>query len=132
MLKFYTVCVRNWIVTTNEIHLHRLIIHHFRLCILGKVENNRTRTTTFGNVKSTCHRPSHIFSRTNLITPFRDWLGNTYQIDFLECIRTQQRSRCLTCNHYNRRTIKHGICHTGNCICHARTTGYQTYSNLTR
>ena len=132
MLKLHTVCIRNRIVTTDEVHLHRLIIHQFRLCILSKVKDNWTRTTTFGYVKSTCHRPSHILCRTNLITPFRDWLGDTYQIDFLKCIRTQQRGRCLTSNHHNRCAINHGICNTSNRISHTRTTSNQTDPNFTR
>ena len=132
MLKFHTVCIRNRIVTTNEIHLHRLIIYHFGLRVLGKVKHNRPRTTTFCYIKSTRYCPSYILGRTDLITPFRNWLGNTYQIDFLKSIRTQQRSWCLTSNHHNRCTINHSICNTSNRISHTRTTSYQTYPNFTR
>ena len=61
---------RNRLIRTNEIHLGRLIIHHGSLCILGKVKNHRSRTSTLCNIESTRYSPSHIFCTTYLITPF--------------------------------------------------------------
>ena len=78
MLKFYAISIGNRIVTTDKVKVHRFVIHHFCLCILGKVKHYRTWTTAFGNIKSTCYRPCYIFCSTNLITPFTDWLSNTY------------------------------------------------------
>ena len=132
MLKFYTVGIRYRVVATDKVEVHRFIIHHFCLCILGKIQNDRARTTTFSNIESTSYSPSHIFSTTNLVAPFADRLGNTNQIDFLKCIRTEHGSRCLSGNDYNGRTINHSIGYACNGIGCTRTACNQAYPNLAR
>ena len=125
---------RNRLIRTNEIHLGRLIIHHGSLCILGKVKNHRSRTSTLCNIESTRYSPSHIFCTTNLITPFRNRGSDTYHIDLLECICTQKGSSHLSTNHYHWRGVNHCVCNTSNSIGSTRSTGnnsathFSTYS----
>ena len=132
MLEFHPVGIRNRVIATDKVKVNRFIIHHFHLCVLGKVKHHRTRTTALGDIESTSHRPSHIFRPTDLIAPFTDRLGYTHQIDFLKRIRTQERSSHLSRNHHNRRTVYHGIRHTRNRIGCPGATGYQAHTHLTR
>ena len=60
------------LIAADEVHLCRFKIHHARLCILGKVEHHRARTTTAGNIERTSYCPSHILSTTNLVAPLAD------------------------------------------------------------
>ena len=132
MLEFHTVCIRNRVIAADKIKVYRFVLNHFYLCILGKVEHNRPRSTTLCYIKGTCYRPSHIFGTTNLIAPLANRLSDTYQIDFLKSICTQHRSRCLTGNHYDRSTVNHGISYTSNGIGCSRTTRYQTHAHFSR
>ena len=120
------------IITTDKIKLHRFIIHHLHLCILGKVQNNRTGTSAFGYIESTGYSPSYIFRTANLVTPFGNRLSDTHQIYFLKSIRTQKRSSYLSGNHHNRRTVNHGISNAGDSIRGTGTAGNQTDSHFTR
>ena len=69
---------------------------------------------------------------TNLIRPLRDRLGHTHEVYLLKGISTQGRDGHLTCNHHNRRGIKHGIGNTRQGISHSGTTGHQGHTDLAR
>ena len=118
------------IVRGNLLTFHRFPLTSSNLGILGKVENDRTRTTAAGNIESTAHSPSHILWTTNLISPFRDRLGNTHQINLLERIRSQGTHTYLTSNNHDRCRIHHGISNTSQSICCSRTTGHECHAHF--
>ncbi len=84
------ICIRHRNIAADKIQLRRLVFCLCILCILGEVQYYRTGTTATGNVECTCHRPSYIFCTANLITPFSDRLGDTYEVDFLKSVRSEK------------------------------------------
>ena len=115
----------NRLVTTDVIQLGRSIFTFLYLCILGKVQYNRTGTTAFCNIESAGYSPRHIFGTTYLIAPLRDRLRNTYQVNFLESIRPKESRTYLTGNYYQRGTVYHSICDTRYRIRRSGTTRHQ-------
>jgi hypothetical protein len=89
-------------------------IHQFDLRIFGEVEHHRTGTAFAGNIKSAGHGPWNFGSRTYLIAPFGNRLGNAHHVGFLKCISSQKRGNHLSANNYHRRTVDHGIGHACN------------------
>lgn len=84
------------------------------------------------NIECTCHRPSYIFCTANLITPFSDRLGDTYQVDFLKSVCSEKTRPYLSGNNYDRCTVYHCIGNTGDCIRCSGTACHQTNTYLTR
>ena len=130
----YSLLVRigNRNITTDKINFRWFVFRFLHLRIFGKVQYHRPRTTTMGNVKRTCYRPGYIFRTANLITPFSDWLGNTYQVNFLKSIGPKKACSYLSGNHHDRRTIDHRIrnaCYRIGC---SGTARHQANTYITR
>jgi len=124
--------IRHRNITTYKIQLRRLVFCLCILCIFGEVQYYRTGTTATGNIECTCHRPSYIFCTANLITPFSDRLGDTYQVDFLKSVCSEKTRPYLSGNNYDRCTVYHCIGNTGDCIRCSGTACHQTNTYLTR
>ena len=75
---------------------------------------------------------SYIFCSANLITPFSDRLGDTYQVDFLKSVCSEKTRPYLSGNNYDRCTVYHCIGNTGDCIRCSGTACHQTNTYLTR
>ena len=119
-------------ITTDKIDFRRFVFRFLYLRIFSKVQYHRPRTTTTSNVKRTCYRPGYIFRTANLITPFSDWLGDTYQVNFLKSIRPKKACSYLSGNHHDRRTIDHRICNACYRIGCSGTARHQANTYITR
>ena len=128
----YRLLINLWIriIRCNFFTFYRLPLTSCNLSILCKVEHYWTRTTTAGNIKRTTHSPGNILRTTNLISPFRDWLGNTHQVNLLESICTQSPYTYLSGNNHDRCRIHHGISNTCKSISCSRTTGHECYAHF--
>ncbi len=137
--RFYCVLIRigHRNVTADKVQLRRFVFRFLHLRVLGKVQHYWAGTTATGNIERTRHCPSHIFRPTNLITPFSDWLGDAYQIDFLKSIRPEESSPYLSGNHHNRRAVYHCVRNAGNRVrstgatCHQANTYFTRYTGIT-
>src|SRR5574344_176465 len=129
-----SVIVNLWLrnISSNEINARWQIVGHSSLRILCEIENYRPGATTRCDIESPSHSPSHIGSRTNLITPFGDRLSDANKIYFLEGIHTESSSTYLAGNNHNRSTIYHGISNTSHSISGTRPTCHQADTDLTR
>ena len=131
LLKRFLVRVRFRIITADKVKLHRFIIHHLHLRILGKIQNDWAGASAFSYIESTCYGPGHIFRTTDLVTPFSYRLSHAHQIHLLKSIRAQERGPHLSGNHHDRSAVNHGIGNAGNGICRTGTASHQTDTNLT-
>ena len=119
-------------IRTHKIDLTGLPVDLLDLGILGKVEHHRTGTTRTGDVERTAHCPRHILSMTDLVTPLRDRLRHTHEVDLLESIGTEGTDGHLTGNDHDRCGVEHGIGHTCQRVGDTRTTGHQGNAYLSR
>ena len=108
------------------------IIRASKLChyIFREIHKNRTRTSAARNIKCLFDDSSQIFSLSYCHTVFCDTSCNTYNINFLECIISDQMSRNLSGKTYQRYTVI--ICRCNSChqIGCTRSACYQTYPDF--
>ena len=124
------IYLRIWIIRSYFLTLHWFPFASCDLSILGKIKNYRTWTSTTSDIECTTYSPSHILWTTNLIRPFRDWLGYTHQVNFLESIGTQSRYAHLTSYDHDRGRIHHGISNTCQGIRCSRATGHESHAYI--
>ena len=119
------------LITTHTRHTDGLPYALVHLCILREVEHYRARTTATSDIESTTHRPRYIFRTTNLITPFRDGLSNTYEVNLLKRIGSKSSRAHLSANDHDGRRIHHGISHTRERVGGSRTARNDAHTHLT-
>ena len=90
-------------IRADEVYLLGFPVNLLHLRILRKVENDRTRATTTGNIERTADSPRHILSATYLVTPFGDRLRDAHEVNLLEGVGTQCSNGHLSGNDDDRR-----------------------------
>ena len=79
------------------------------LCILCKVQNDRTFPSCIGNMEGPCNRPCHVFGTTYLVVPFCNRACKTNDIGFLKCVSSKCTHCNLPCYNYQRSRVCHCI-----------------------
>ena len=84
-------------IAAHEIHLSGHPFGLIDLGVLREVENDRTWTTSAGDIESTADSPCYIFGTANLVAPLGDRLCHTHEVNLLEGISSKHSHSHLSC-----------------------------------
>ena len=76
-----------------------LVLCHPDLGVLGKVEDNWSRTSGVGDVKGSRYSPGDVLRPADLIVPLGDRPGKTQYVSLLEGVGAKEVSADLSGNH---------------------------------
>ena len=113
-------------ITADKIYTSGHIFRFLQLGVFGKIEHHGSRTTAARNIKGTVYSPSHIFCRSDLVSPFADGLCYVHHVAFLKGIRAQHLRSHLSGNHHHGRAVHHGIGDTRDGVGCPRAARHQT------
>ena len=115
-----------------DIHFIRILgTSQFSHYIFWKVDQYRSRSSCSCNIKGFFNNSSKILSVSYNNTVFRNTACNSYNINLLECIISDQWSCYLTCKTYERYTVIIRCCKTCNKVCSSRSACNKTDTYLT-
>ena len=100
--------------------------------VLGKVDQNRSRTPCSGDIKSLLDDAAQILTVAHCHAVFRNAPGNSYDIHFLKSVVSDQMFRHLACETDKGDTVIVGCGKTCNKVRRARSAGHQTYAHFSR
>ena len=119
-----------WLVAADIYALWIFCTAQFSHYILGQVNENRSRASGTCNIEGFLNDTSKIFTVAYGDSILGNTAGNSYNINFLECIVSNQMTCYLTCEAHKRNAVIIGCSKACNKIGSTRTACYKTYSNF--
>ena len=115
---------------STDIHMGRVLCRSgCRLDILWNINQYRSRFPGLGDIKCHLNNLSEVFPSSHRHTILGNASGDTYDIDLLKGVVTDQIHRYLSGKTYQRNAVIMGICQSGNDIGRSRSARYQTYAH---
>ena len=124
------ICI--WLIATDIDCIRIIRTSKFCHHIFWKIDQYRSRSSCSCNIKGFFNNSSKILSVSYNNTVFRNTACNSYNINLLECIISDQWSCYLTCKTYERYTVIIRCCKTCNKVCSSRSACNKTDTYLTR
>ena len=117
--------------TAPEFDLHRIdAAAVFLLDILGKIHDHHTWFTCMSDVESFFDNTSQFFPPPDSDRVFTDAPCDAYNINFLECVVSDEAHGHLTGEAYQWDTVIIRCCNSGDKICGARAARHQAHPGL--
>ena len=124
--------IRIWLIATDIDCIRIIRTSKFRHHIFWKIDQYRSRSSCSRDIKGFFNNSSKILSVSYNNTVFSNTACNSYNINLLECIISDQWSCYLTCKTYERYTVIIRCCKPCNKVCSSRSACNKTDTYLTR
>ena len=119
-----------WLVATDIYALWIFCTAQFCHYILWKVNENRSRASGTCNIEGFFNNTSKIFTVAYGDAILGNTAGDSYNINFLKCIVSNQMTCYLTGEAHQGNTVVIGCSKTCNKVGSTRTACYKTYANF--